>query len=50
MSVMDRNEDPGDRKQVVWEDVMEKVTFEPSPEEGEGRDLSISELLGELSF
>lgn len=59
-SVTDRNEDLGDRKQVVWEDVMEKVTFEPSPwedvmekvafepspEEGEGRDLSISELQG----
>ena len=47
MSVMDRSKDPGDRKQVVREDVMEKVTFEPRPEEGEGRDLSISELLGD---
>lgn len=46
MSGMGRNEDPGDRKQVVWKDVMEKVTFKPSPGEEEGRGLSISELLG----
>lgn len=47
MSVTDRNEDPGDRKQVVWEDVMEKVTFKPSSYEGEGRGLSTFELLGD---
>lgn len=47
MSVMERNKDPGDRKQVVREGVMEKVTFKQSPEEGEGRGLYISELLGD---
>lgn len=47
VSVRDRNEDPGDRKQAVCEDVMEKVTFKPSSDEGEGRGLSTLELLGD---
>lgn len=44
---MERNENPGDRKQVVREGVTEKVTFKQSPKEGEGRGLYVSELLGD---